>query len=251
MIYAALVFAATTYQSLLGFDPPVFQAGKSQYEFYAQGDLEDGRRVVVYGFTPVHRGAQADVEHEIYVALLTRRGARYELASARRLMTDAVFNMGELGRFETFRAVVNGFTIGKRQYVDVTFWSSISGDTSQGNDVVFRIAEDGTLVIVAKVEGTEALERSAKQIRQTTSDVGVARGALVVTKHDRLASRDDVKKPFVVHCQTSKIAYIPYGHRMEESANIPKGKVVPLGRVRVKAVVPCCDGCQLPASTSQ
>lgn len=247
MIFAALVFAATTYQPILGFDPPVFQAGTAQYEFYAQGDLPDGRRAVAFGFTPARRGSVADVEHEVFVALLSRRGTKYELASARRIVTNAVFNMGERGRFETIRAVVNPFRIGKIEYVDVSFLSSISGGIYAANDVIFRVANDGTLVIVAQIDNTQEFSESAKQIRQTTSELGIANGALVIVKHERLASRNDVKQPFRVNCQTTSKAYRPAGHRLDEAVSVPKGKLKQLDRVMMKSVVPCCSGCELPA----
>lgn len=245
MIGAALLFAAVMYKDVLNFDPPPFQAGAAKYEFYAQGDLQDGRRVVVYGFTPVRRGTAADYEHEIFVAMITRRGPKYEIVSSRRLMTDAVFNTGERGHFRDFQAVVNAFSIGDRQYVDVSFWSSITGGSSQANDVIYRVANDGTLVIAARVDETQARSRiGTREIREITSDIGVTAGMLVVEKHERLASRATAAQPYRVNCQTTRIAYRPRGHAMEQAPSAPKGKITLFERVPVKAILPCCNGCE-------
>ena len=250
MILAAFIFAATLrYESsLTKYDKPVFEAGVSKYEFYAEADAGGGRKVVVYGFTPVRRGPSPEVDHQIYVAMIAPKGKGYELVSARREVTESVFNVGERGRFTDFRARVNVFTLRSGHYVDVTLWSSISGTggISAANDVIYRIAKDDVLVFAAKLDETEEFSRNGwREIRQTSSELSVGDGALVWTKKERLASRDKAETPFRVNCQTTRTTYRPLGRSIVPSAAAAKGKLTPLTRVPLKEIVPCCSGCEL------
>jgi len=76
MMLAAFIFAATLrYESILTkYDGPVFEAGAAKYEFYAEGEAGGGRKVVVHGFTPVRRGPTPEVDLQIYVAMIARKG---------------------------------------------------------------------------------------------------------------------------------------------------------------------------------
>ena len=250
MILAALVFAATfPYQSLLSqYDKPVFEAGESRYEFYTDSDLGDGRRVVVYGFTPVRRGSDSDIEHQVFVAIVARKGKDYKLVSARRDVTDKVFSMGERGRFVELRARVNLFKLRGGHFVDVSLWSVISGSgaISSANDVIFRIAGDGQLINAATLEVTQEFSRNGwREVRETSSELAVAEDGLVWTKKERLASRNKADDPFRVNCQTTHTIYRRQGHNLVASPTAPKGKSTPLGRVPMKEIVPCCSGCVL------
>ena len=244
MIFAALVFAATTYQSMLTkYDVPIFESGKAKYEFYAEGDVGDGRKVVVYGFTPVRRGDSRDIDHYIFVTMIKGN----EILSARRDLTETVFNTGERGRFADFRATVKKFTLKRGEYVDITLWSSISGGVSAASDVILRIARDNTLVIASRLENTEELSRNgSKEIRQTSSQLSVSEdGALQWTKKERLAFRDKSDKPYRVNCQTTRTTYRPLAQGIAPSDTAPKGKLKPLARLDLKEIVPCCSSCEL------
>ena len=250
MILAALVFAATLpFQSILSkYDKPVFQAGESQYEFYSDSDLGDGRRVVVYGFTPVRRGSDPDIDHQVFVAIVARKGDDYELVCARRDVTDKVFNMGERGRFVDVRARANPFTLNGADYVDISLWSTISGTgaVSATNDVIYAIASDGQLVSQATLEVTQEFSRNGwREIRQSSSEVGVSGGQLVWTKKERLASRKKAEQPFHVNCQTTRTIYRRHGHTLVSSNTLSKGKLKSLPRIPMKEIVPCCSGCEL------
>lgn len=250
MILAALVLAATfPYQSLLSqYDKPVFQAGESRYEFYTDADLGDGRKVVVYGFTPVRRGSDSDIEHQVFVTIVAHKGNGYEIASARRDVTDKVFNMGERGRFVELRARVNLFQLRGGQFVDVSLWSTISGTgaISSANDVIFRISTDGQLINAATLEVTQEFSRNGwREVRETSSELAVAEDGLVWTRKERLASRNKAEEPFRVNCQTTQTTYRRQGHNLVASPTAPKGKARPLGRVPMKEIVPCCSGCEL------
>ena len=250
MILAALVFAATfPYQAILSkYDKPVFQAGESRYEFYSDADLGDGRKVVVYGFTPVRRGTDRDVEHKVFVTIVARKGDDYELLSARRDVTDKVFNMGEHGRFVDVRARVNPFTLRGGHYVDITLWSTISGTgaVSSANDVIYAIAADGQLIGMATLEVTQEFSRNGwREIRETTSELAAGNDGLVWTKKERLASRRRAEDPFRVNCQTTRMTYRRQGHMLVPVTTTLKGKLKPLPRVPMKEIVPCCSGCEL------
>ncbi|HEX7421297.1 MAG TPA: hypothetical protein VF505_15515 [Thermoanaerobaculia bacterium] len=252
MIFATFIFAAMLrYESILTkYDKPVFQSGASRYELYAEGDVGGGRKVVVYGFTPVRRGSSPDIDHQIFVTMIGRKGDAYELVSGRRDVTDSVFNIGERGRFTDFRARVNVFTLRKGYYVDVQLWSSIggTGGISSANDVIYRIARDGALVIAAKLDVTEEFSRNGwREIRETSSNLAVGENSLVWTKKERLGSRDKAETPFHVNCQTTRTTYRPHGRSLvaEPPAAATKDKLTPLGRVPLKEIVPCCSGCEL------
>jgi hypothetical protein len=250
MIFAAFIFAATLrYESILTrYDKPVFESGASKYALYAEGDVGGGKKIVVYGFTPVRRGSSPDVNHQIFVTMIARKGDAYEIVSARRDVTDSVFNIGERGRFSDLRAQVNVFTLRKGYYVDVQLWSSISGTggISSANDVIFRIARDGTLVIAAKLDVTEEFSGNGwREIRQTSSELAVGENSLVLTKKERLASRDKAEAPFRVNCQTTRTTYRPQGRSLVPDNVVAKGKLTPLERVPLKEIVPCCSGCEL------
>lgn len=250
MIFAAFIFAATLrYESILTkYDKPVFESGASKYELYAEGDAGGGRKIVVYGFTPVRRGSSPDVDHQIFVTMIARKGDGYGIVSARRDLTDSVFNIGERGRFSDFRARVNVFTLRKGYYVDVELWSSISGTggISSANDVIFRIASDGTLVIAAKLDVSEEFSRNGwREIRQTSSELAAGENSLVLTKRERLAWRDKAEAPFHVNCQTTRTTYRPQGRSLVPDGAAAKEKLAPLERVPLKEIVPCCSGCEL------
>lgn len=249
MIFASLILAATTYQSILGrMDEPLFESGASKYEFYADGDAGEGRRVVVYGFVPVRRGSSPDFDHRVFVTLVRRKGDGYEAISSRRDLTDSVFNIGERGRFMEIRAKVNAFTLVRGKYVDVTLWSSISGSggISAASDVILRIARDNELIIAAKLDETEAHSRSGwRETHQISSELAVGDGALQWTKKERLAFRDNAGKPYKVNCQTTRTTYRPLRQGISPSEKPPKGKLTPLERLPLASVVPCCSGCEL------
>ena len=250
MIFATFIFAATLrYESILTkYDKPVFEAGASRYELYAEGDAGGGRKVVVYGFTPVRRGSSPDINHQIFVTMIARKGDAYELVSARRDVTDSVFNIGERGRFTDLRARVNVFTLRKGYYVDVQLWSSIggTGGISSANDVIFRIASDGALVSAAKLDVTEEFSRNGwRDIRQSSSELAVGENSLTWTKKERLASRDKAETPFKVNCQTTRTTYHPQGRSLVPDTVAAKGKLTPLRRVPLEEIVPCCSGCEL------
>ena len=250
MILAAVVFAATfPYQSLLSkYDKPLFQAGESRYEFYTDADLGDGRKVVVYGFTPVRRGTDSDIEHRVFVTIVARKGDTYELLSARRDVTDKVFDIGEHGRFVEVRACVNPFTLLGGHYVDVSLWSSISGSgaISSANDVIFRISADGQLIHAATLEVTQEFSRNGwREIRQTSSELAAGKDGLIWTRKERLASRRKADAPFRVNCQTTRTIYRRQGHNLVAGTSPPKGKLRPLQRIAMKEIVPCCSGCVL------
>jgi hypothetical protein len=251
MILAALAFAATVvtqqYESVLAkTEVPVFEAGEGRYEYYAENELADGRRVVVYGFTPARKGSAADVSHEVFVTMIARTGDHYEIVSPRRILTDFLFNIGERGRFAKMRASVNPFDLKSGHYVDVTLWSSISTGESAASDVIFRITNDGVLVVAAKLDETEAFRRKdGREISETSSELAVGDGALVWTKKERLASRKKSDSPYHVNCQTTRSIYRPLGRALSTSAQKPKGKLKPLVRVPLHEVVPCCSGCEL------
>lgn len=250
MMLAALAFAATVaaqqYEAVLAkTDVPVFEAGEGKYEYYAENELPDGRRVVVYGFTPARKGSAADVSHEVFVTMIARAGDHYEIVSPRRILTDSMFNIGERGRFEKIRASVNVFDLRSGHYVDVTLWSSISSGESAANDVVFRITNDGVLVVAAKLDETEAFRRKdGREISETSSELAIGDGALVWTKKERLASRAKTSAPYRVNCQTTRTIYRPLGRALSTSSQKPKGKLKPLIRVPLQQVVPCCSGCE-------
>jgi hypothetical protein len=252
MIFATFIFAAVLrYESILTkYDKPVFQAGQSRYELFAEGDAGGGRKVVVYGFTPVRHGSSPDIDHQIFVAIIARKGDAYELLSARRDVTDSVLNIGDRGRFSDFRARVNVFTLRKGHYVDLQLWSSIggTGGTSSSNDVIYRIAKDGALVIAAKLDVTAEFSRSGwREIRETTSSLALGENSLVWTKKERLASRDKAATPFRVNCQTTRTTYKPQGRSLvaEPPAPATKDRLTPLDRLPLKELVPCCSGCEL------
>ncbi len=249
MILAALAIAAAAasarYESVLAkAEVPVFASGAGKYEFYAETDLDKTRKAVVYGFVPVRRGSEADIPHEVFVTIIQWKGNVFEIVSPRRDVTEALLNIGERGRFSEIRARVNSFRLRAGHYVDVNLWSSITGGTSQASDLVYRISSDGVLVTAARLDEAEALSRrDGREISQTSSKLAVGDGALVWTRKERLASRDDAKKPYRVHCRTTRTTYRPLGFGIAPSQNAGKGKMKPLDRVPVKEIVPCCDGC--------
>lgn len=251
MIVAALAFAAAVasarYESVFTKEEvPVFEAGAAKYEFYAETDLDKTRKVVVFGFTPLRRGTEADVPHQVFVTIIQWKGNVFDIVAPRRDVTDALLTIGERGRFSEIRARVNAFTLRLGHYVDVNLWSSITGGASQASDALFRISSDGVLINAGHLDETEALSRKdGREISQTSSKLAVGDGALVWTKKERLASRDDRKKPYRVHCRTTRTTYRPLGLLLVESEKPAKGKLKPLDRVPVREIVPCCDGCRI------
>ena len=240
MIGAILLFAALPYQELLGLaEVPHFEGG-ARYEYYAHETVDASRVVVVYGFVPEKQGSARDVDHRVFVALITN-GA----VASRRDVTASVFNIGVLGRFAEFRARVTSFRLRGFPFVDVELWSRITGDVSASSDVIFRITPDDALVLATKLEDTAEFSRKGnREIHETTSEVAVAGDALVWTRRERLAARSDEKKAFRVNCQTTKKTYRPRLHGLAVSTRAAKGKPQALRRINTTSVLPCCSGCQ-------